>query len=85
MGGKQSFLNLIFAPRKVLIFYAATRSALAWEERSSQPTIGSKLSMLLMGRFGFRYKASGLPSLSTDSVSPKLSFRFNGLKINLTG
>jgi hypothetical protein len=28
---------------------------------------------------------SGLPSLSTDSVSPKLSFRFNGLKINLTG
>jgi len=28
---------------------------------------------------------SGLPSLSTDSVSPKLSFKVNGLKINLTG
>jgi len=31
------------------------------------------------------YEVSGLPSLSTDSVSPKLSFRFSGLKINLTG
>lgn len=33
----------------------------------------------------FKRRDSGLPSLSTDSVSPKLSFRFSGLKINLTG